>query len=441
MRTRCLLALSCLGMALLPPAAWSQPPSLAVFSSNATKAVVEALARDFEQANGVRVAFTFTNSAEVKARIEKGAAFDVAILSAPTVDDLIAGGKLMASSRTDIARAGVGVIIKAGARRFDISTPEALQQAIVQARSIAYVGQGATAPILRALFARFGVAEAANAKTTLVASAAHTVAAGEAELGFTQISEILNVPGAELLGPLPPGLQVYTTFQAAVSAASRSADTARAFIAYLTTPAAGVVITEKGMERASSDRLPPLQPAEMTTAQRQAVADFRSARGTEITGPFHALLRSPELMTRTRAMGDYLRYKTTLPPRLSEFVILMTARAWTQQYEWNAHYPIAIKAGLDPQVARAIADGNRPDAMSAEEAALFDLCTELHRDQAVSDLTYARAVGIFGGQGVVEAIGISGYYTMLSMVLNTARTPAGDNGSPMLRPLSPGRAP
>jgi 4-carboxymuconolactone decarboxylase len=435
MRPRWLPPLLVLGLVIMPTGAWSQPASIGVFSSNATKAVAEALAAGFEKANGARVDFTFANSSETRDRIEKGAAFDVAILSAPIVGELVASGKLASSTRTDIARAGVGVAIKTGAARPDIRTPDALKQAIVQARSIAYVGQGATAPILRAIFARLGITDAVSPKTKLVESAAHAVAAGEAELGFTQISEILNVPGAELLGPLPQELQVYTTFQAAVSADSRSADTARAFIAYLTTPAAGVMIREKGMERVSSDRLPPLLPADMTAAQRQAVADFRSARGAEVTGPFHPLLRSPELMTRTRAMGDYLRYKTTLPPRLSEFVILMTSRVWTQQYEWNAHYPIAIKAGVDPQVAQAIAEGRRPDAMSAEEAALFDLCTELHRDHAISDSTYARAVGAFGERGVVEAIGISGYYTMLAMVLNTARTPAADNGSPLLGPL------
>jgi 4-carboxymuconolactone decarboxylase len=441
MRTRCRLALSCFGIALLPAAGWSQPASLTVFSSNATKAVVEALARDFEAAEGVRVAFTFTNSAAVKDRIEKGAAFDVAILSAAAIDDLTAAGKLTASSRTDIARAGVGVAIKAGARRFDISTPEAVKDAIVRSASITYVGQGATAPILRSMFATLGVMAAANAKTTLATSAAHAVAAGEAELGFTQISEILNVPGAELLGPLPRQLQVYTTFQAAVSATSSSGAAARAFIRFLTTPASDAVVAAKGMERVPHDRLPPLAAAQMTEAQRQAAADFKAARGEDVSGPFVPLLRSPELMTRTRAIGDYVRFKSALPPRLSEFAILLAARAWTQQYEWNAHYPIALKAGLDPEVALAVAEGRRPARMSSEEAALFDFCMELHRDRAVSDATFARAVATFGEQGVVDAIGISGYYTMLAMVLNTARTPAVDNGSPLLRPLALPTAP
>ena len=185
----------------------------------------------------------------------------------------------------------------------------------------------------------------------------------------------------------------------------------------------------------AGDRLPAIPAAQMTPAQQQAVADFKTARGVAVTGPFHPLLRSPELMTRTRAMGDYLRYKSALPPRLSEFVILMTARAWTQQYEWNAHYPIAIKAGLRPEVAQAVAEGRRPVAMAADEAALYDFCQELHRDKSVSDATYSRAVAAFGEQAVVDAIGISGYYTMLAMVLNTARTPAGDSTAPVLRPL------
>jgi 4-carboxymuconolactone decarboxylase len=441
MRTRWLPVLFALGLAIDPAPAAAQPASLTVFSSNATKAVLETLAADFEKTAAVRVNFTFANSADLKSRIEKGTSFDVAILTANAIGDLIASGKLTSDSRTDIARAGVGVAIKAGANRPDISTPDALRSALLRAKSITYVEQGATAPILQSIFVRLGIADAVREKTTFALSAGHAVAAGEAELGFTQISEILNVPGAALLGPLPRDLQVYTTFQAAVSASAPAAAPARAFIAFLQTPSAATVIAAKGMEPPSGNRLPPLPDSQLTDAQRQAMADFRTARGTEVSGPFHVLLRSPELMTRTRAMGDYLRFRSTLPPRLSEFVILMTARAWTQQYEWNAHYPIAIKAGLDPQVAAAIAEGRRPTGMTREEAALFELCTELHRDQAVSDATYAQAIATFGEQAVVEAVGISGYYTMLAMVLNTARTPAAQNGSPVLRPLSVPRVP
>lgn len=445
MRIRAIVAITGL---FLTATTHAQSTALVILSSNATKAVVEALGPQFEKASGQQVLFKFANSAELKARIDEGEAFDVAILTAPLIGELVTSGRLTAASRTDIARSGVGMAIHPLATKPDISTADALKGALVYARSVALVGVGASAPIMRAIFERFGLSEAMKAKTVLVDSAAHAVAAGEAELGFTQVSEILNVPGADLAAPLPPDLQVYTVFQAGVGSSSPAASAAGQFIAFLTSATAVPVIRAKGMEPfdfsntgvaqdrlLAGDRLPAIPVAQMTPAQQQAVADFKTARGVAVTGPFHPLLRSPELMTRTRAMGDYLRYKSALPPRLSEFVILMTARAWTQQYEWNAHYPIAIKAGLRPEVAQAVAEGRRPVAMAADEAALYDFCQELHRDKSVSDATYARAVAAFGEQAVVDAVGISGYYTMLAMVLNTARTPAGDSTAPVLRPL------
>jgi 4-carboxymuconolactone decarboxylase len=137
-------------------------------------------------------------------------------------------------------------------------------------------------------------------------------------------------------------------------------------------------------------------------------------------------------MARVRAMGDYFRFQTRLAPRHSEFVILMTARTWSQAYEWNAHYPIALKAGLDPTVAAAIREGRRPPAMSEEEAALYDFCDELTTHRSVSDATYARMVARFGEPAVIDTIGIVGYYSLLAMVLNTARTPVPDTGVPPL---------
>ena len=185
---------------------------------------------------------------------------------------------------------------------------------------------------------------------------------------------------------------------------------------------------------AAQDRMPPIPTAQLTPEQQQAVADFRAARNAELTGPFNPMLRSPEVMTRARALGDYLRYKTRLEPRHSEFVILMAARSWTQQYEWAVHYPIAIKAGVKPEVALAIAERRRPSGMTAEETTLYDFCDELIRTQAVGDATYARMVSAFGEPGVVDTVGIVGYYTMLAMMLNTTRTPAPDNGAPPLPP-------
>lgn len=182
----------------------------------------------------------------------------------------------------------------------------------------------------------------------------------------------------------------------------------------------------------AQNRMPPIPADAMTPAQRQAVAEFRGARNVELTGPFIPLLRSPEVMTRARALGDYLRYKSSLEPRYSEFVILMAARSWSQQYEWAVHYPIAIKAGVTADTARAIAERRRPEGMTAPETALYDFCDELMRTQQVSDAAYARMVATFGEPGVVDTVGIVGYYTMLAMMLNTARTPAPENGAPRL---------
>lgn len=188
---------------------------------------------------------------------------------------------------------------------------------------------------------------------------------------------------------------------------------------------------------AAQDRMPPIPAEKLTEAQRKAAAEFREARNADISGPFVPLLRSPEVMTRARAMGDYLRFKSVLPPRLSEFVIIITARNWTQQYEWNAHYPLALNAGVSAETAKAIAEGRRPKPMTEEEETLYDFCEELRRNQSVSDPTYARMVARFGEQGVIDTTGIVGYYTMLAMVMNTARTAVPSGGAaPKLEPLS-----
>ena len=183
------------------------------------------------------------------------------------------------------------------------------------------------------------------------------------------------------------------------------------------------------------DRMPPIPADKMTADQKKAVADFRAARNAEPAGPFTPLLRSPEVMTRARAMGDYLRYRSVLLPRLSEFVILMTARQWTQQYEWYAHHQLALDAGLNASIAAAIAEGRRPGNMAEDEEILYDFCAELQRNRSVSDATYARALAKFGEQGVIDTVGIVGYYTLLAMVMNTARTPIPPDGTPALAPF------
>jgi 4-carboxymuconolactone decarboxylase len=189
------------------------------------------------------------------------------------------------------------------------------------------------------------------------------------------------------------------------------------------------------MMATAQDRMPPISPDRLTDAQKKAITEFAAVRKVDPTGPFIPLLRSPEVMNRARAMGDYLRFTSVLPPRLSEFAILITARRWTQNYEWDAHAALALKGGLSSDIIRAVAEGRRPDRMADDEETLYRLCTELHQNQGVSDPTYARAVDLFGEQGVIDMVGISGYYTMLAMVLNTARTPLPAGHTPALAPF------
>jgi molybdate transport system substrate-binding protein len=219
--------------------------TLTVLSSNATNALIHELHPQFEKISGYTLHVKFDNSAALKSRIEKGEAFDVAVMTSTAINDLIATGKLDQGTRADVARAGVGMAIHLQGTKPDISTLDALKGALITTRSITYVEQGATAAVLRSIFAKLGLTELMNAKTVYSDSAAHAVAEKQAELGFTQISEILNVPGAMLAAPLPPEVQVYTTFSAAASPTAMRA--ARQFIELLA--GAGAAIKKKvGME-------------------------------------------------------------------------------------------------------------------------------------------------------------------------------------------------
>jgi len=184
----------------------------------------------------------------------------------------------------------------------------------------------------------------------------------------------------------------------------------------------------------AQDRLPPIPAEKQTPEQRKAAEAFRANRKQDVFGPFVPLHRSPEVMLRAMALGDYLRFRTVFPTRLNELIILITARHFTQQYEWSFHHPIAVKEGLGRDIIDAIADGRRPTDMSADEQLIYDFCTELLKNNSVSDPTYARAVARFGEQGMMEMVGVVAYYTFQSMVLNTARTPP-PPGAPALKPF------
>jgi 4-carboxymuconolactone decarboxylase len=179
----------------------------------------------------------------------------------------------------------------------------------------------------------------------------------------------------------------------------------------------------------SAERLPPIADADLTDEQKKAAREFETGRGYEVHGPFAAMLRSPEVMLRAMAMGDYLRFRNALPKRVSEMVILVTAREWTQQFEWTYHYRYAMEAGLAREIADAIGEGRRPPNMAADETAAYDFAIELHHRKGVSDATYARALVVFGECGIVDLTGICGYYSLLAMMMNVARTPADAEGA------------
>ena len=182
-------------------------------------------------------------------------------------------------------------------------------------------------------------------------------------------------------------------------------------------------------------RLKPLTESDMSEAQRKAAREFASGPRGKVNphGPNFALLRSPELMSRSQKVGEYLRYQSSIPARLNEFAIIVTARQWNAQMEWLAHSELAIKAGLAPEVAEDLRHGRRPTGMKEDEAAVYQFVKEIHDNKgAVSDATYDAVVQRFGEQGVIDLIALTGYYSMLAMVLNVTRIALPEGKSPPL---------
>ena len=173
----------------------------------------------------------------------------------------------------------------------------------------------------------------------------------------------------------------------------------------------------------SPRRFPDLPKEGMTDAQKRVYDAIAGGPRGSVRGPFAVLLRSPELADRVQKLGEHLRFHSTLPARLNEFAILINARFWGSKYEWYAHRPLALKGGLAESIADDVASGRRPAGMKDDEALVFDFCSVLHRQHFVDDALFTRAVSVLGEQGVVDLIGVSGYYTLVSMVLNVAEVP------------------
>jgi 4-carboxymuconolactone decarboxylase len=195
-------------------------------------------------------------------------------------------------------------------------------------------------------------------------------------------------------------------------------------------------LTVLGVSRApAQDRLPPIPPEKQTEAQKKAAVEFRGERMTDVFGPFVPLSRSPQLMMDAARMGTYLRFGNTLPRALSEFAVILQARRWTQEYEWYVHAGDARTAGLPEDIIQAVAEGRRPEKMTDDQEIIYEFGRELNENRAVTDRTYARAVARFGEQGVMDLVGLNGFYTLISMALNVGRTPLPAGATPVLKPL------
>ena len=172
----------------------------------------------------------------------------------------------------------------------------------------------------------------------------------------------------------------------------------------------------------AQERMPMIPPDKMTEAQKKAVGDYKALRSADLTGPpWSVLLRVPAHVVPALQIRLHYLNESIIGPRLTEFAILIAARKWTNQWEWNAHSTAATTAGLKQDVIAAIAQGRRPDGMADDEAIVYDLAAELQNTQSLSDATYARALAKFGEPGIVEIATIQGYYAYLAMVMNAAR--------------------
>ena len=181
-----------------------------------------------------------------------------------------------------------------------------------------------------------------------------------------------------------------------------------------------------------ADRMPPIAAEKWTEAQKKAAEEITSGPRKELVGPFIPLLRSPEFMSRLQRVGEYLRFNTKLGSNISEFIILLIARQWTQQFEWYSHESLALKAGIKAETIKAIAEGQRPAEMTPDEQIIYDYVTEIRLHQSVSDPVYAQVVNRFGEQGIIDITGLCGYYTLLGMLMNVTRTPLPPGKTPPL---------
>jgi 4-carboxymuconolactone decarboxylase len=179
---------------------------------------------------------------------------------------------------------------------------------------------------------------------------------------------------------------------------------------------------------AAQERYPALSLDQLSQEQKAYVENLQKPPRNNTTAlknpPFKVYMRSPELAGKLEEVSDYVRWGTGLEPRLTELAIMITARQWSSQWIWRGHYRAAVRGGLDPSVGADIAAGRRPEKMKADEAILYNYATEMYRDKAVSDSTYAAAVKQFGEKGLIDLVATMGYYDTVAMTLITAKAVA-----------------
>lgn len=181
------------------------------------------------------------------------------------------------------------------------------------------------------------------------------------------------------------------------------------------------------------NRMPALDSASWDAEQRKLAEEIINGPRGALLPPFEPLLRSPELMSHAQKMGEYLRYRSAIGPRLSELAILITARNWSQEVEWAIHAPIAEKQGIAKEAIERLNHRRDPEFYLEDEKVVYEFCQELHNKKNISDATWHKAVTLFGERGVIDLIGINGYYTFLSMIMNSSHTPAPETVYPLLK--------
>ncbi|HJZ78604.1 MAG TPA: substrate-binding domain-containing protein [Vicinamibacterales bacterium] len=253
LRTIAAIAATVCGLFASPPVAAQStaPGDVRLLVSNGMKGSVEALHSQLETAAGRRLAVEFGSTASLRKRIEAGEPFDVTVITTEAIDDLIKAGKLTSASRTNVGRSELGIGIRAGATRADISTPDALKNALLASPSITYPQDGASRGTLERMFERMGIAAQLTPKIILAPGsgpATESVAAGKAAMVLTLFSEIVPIHGVEVLGPLPGEFRSDIRFAAAASTASQNGKAAAALIAYLSGPQAAPVLKSKGID-------------------------------------------------------------------------------------------------------------------------------------------------------------------------------------------------